>query len=106
MLSSPGLAVHETVKRLFPPLHREAREEFLKKALTFITVREPFVRLLSAYNNKLRREYEDNRQEGDQMAGLVYFKLLLLLKYDIFAKKYFFSPFLVQVNKLLENFKG
>jgi hypothetical protein len=55
------MAVHETVKRLFPPLHREVRMRFLRTALTFLTVREPFTRLLSAYNNKLTTEYDQNR---------------------------------------------
>jgi hypothetical protein len=51
------------VKRLFPPLRREARETFLRTALTFITVRDPFERLFSAYKDKLTTEYRKNREK-------------------------------------------
>jgi hypothetical protein len=62
------MGVHDAVKNLFPPLRREARVEFLRTALTFLSVRDPFLRLLSAYRDKLTLEYQNTRQDGEIMA--------------------------------------
>jgi hypothetical protein len=67
------------VKRLFPPLRREAREAFLRTALTFVTVRDPFERLFSAYNDKLTTEYRKNREK---------------LENNVFYSVFFFFVFL------------
>jgi hypothetical protein len=78
------------VKRLFPPLRREAREAFLRTALTFITVRDPFERLFSAYNDKLTTEYRKNREK---------FNSTLLLQICPYFVPYF--VFVLMINGLL-----
>ena len=45
-----GTAVHSLNRKVCPPLYGQEREEFLNtNGLSFIVVRDPFQRLLSAY---------------------------------------------------------
>ena len=45
----PSTPVHGLNRKVCPPLFGEEREEFLNTGLSFIVVRDPFQRLLSAY---------------------------------------------------------
>ena len=47
--AGPATPVHGLNKKVCPPLYGEEREEFLTTGLSFIVVRDPFQRLLSAY---------------------------------------------------------
>ena len=47
--SDPATPVHGLNRKVCPPLYGEERELFLSTGLSFIVVRDPFERLLSAY---------------------------------------------------------
>ena len=46
---------HRAVGRKFPPLSGPERRRFLKTGTTFLVVRDPFERLVSAYLDKLAK---------------------------------------------------
>ena len=52
---------HRAVGRKVPPLSGRERQKFLKTATTFLVVRDPFERLVSAYLDKLAKLNPDPR---------------------------------------------
>ena len=67
---------HSFCRELFRPLYGEKRESFLKNdGISFIVVRDPFERLVSAYFDKISKNYTEKSIEWETFGEIqVYIK--------------------------------
>ena len=65
---------HQAVGRKFPPLEGRERQKFLKTGTSFLVVRDPFERLVSAYLDKLAKLNPDPKIQPKRRQIALYIK--------------------------------
>merc|ERR1712126_82453 len=68
----PRTPIHKTVRNIFHPLYENDREKFFENGgISFIVVRDPFERLVSAYLDKMSKTYKTDNIRKKPRDGLV-----------------------------------